>query len=286
MTGIFRKQIHIYLSFSVLLGSSRLLEWVLLNPLCIFIFGRCIVHLRIYLLHALRLWKLMQSCFSSWPTKGPLAIWALEIRLKSLPNSKFHLEDDWQICVCSQTARKWYWTLNSCWNSAGQKCPQMVDEGEQNCGLCCWAHYGGMLLLLIANQEFNCKSDRQMQLSFSTVRTGCQWDHGNLNCRGYAVILCLNQMNLLTQKYSFQIQATRQCRCLLVGQFNHCHLPTARLLPLNSWGKGIHCAFEKVLLWWSRWQDSSLHTHLLHKDLCNQYLHFCCSAVGTGGSKE
>lgn len=90
----------------------------------------------------------------------------------------------------------------------------------------------------MASQELNCKSDRQFHLSFSTVRAGCQRDHGNLNCRGYAVILHLNLMNILTQRYSFQIQATRQCRCLLAGQFNHCHLLRARLLTLNGWGKG------------------------------------------------
>lgn len=32
-------------------------------------------------------------------------------------------------------------------------------------------------------------------------------------------------------------------------------------------------------------QHSSLHTHLLHNDTCNQYFRFCCSAVGTGAAK-
>lgn len=50
---------------------------------------------------------------------------------------------------------------------------------------------------------------RQFHLNFSTVRAGCQWDHGNLNCRGCALILCLNLMNLLTQSNSFEIQPSR-----------------------------------------------------------------------------
>lgn len=185
------------------------------------------------------------SCSSASPATQYKIIWQFELWksgcYKPLSNSKFHLEDVWQTCVCSQPVRKWYSTLNSCWHSAGQKSPEMVDEGEQSCELCCWAHYGGMLLLFMVSQEFNCESDTQIHLSFSTVRAGCHWDHGNLNCRGCAVISCLNLMNLLTQSCSFQIQAARQCRYLLAEQLSPCHL--------NGWGEGTRlCIWEAAAL--------------------------------------
>lgn len=162
----------------------------------------------------------------------------------------------------------------------------MVDEGEQSCGLCCWACSGVQLLQLTICQEFSCSSYRHIHLSSSTARAGCLWGHGNLTCRGCAVIFYLNQMNLLTQSYYVQIKATWQYRCLLEGQCNHSHLSVARLLILNGWWNRAQLHIWEGAAWWSGWHRSSLHTHLLHNSLWLQLFNFCCSSEGTGGIKE
>lgn len=76
---------------------------------------------------------------------------------KHFPTQSFHLEDVWKpVSACHQPVRRRYSTLSSCWNSAGQNCLEMVDEGEQGCGLCCWARSQVLLLQLMVYLELNC----------------------------------------------------------------------------------------------------------------------------------
>lgn len=191
------------------------------TPFSFLFFGRCLIH-------SSKAEETLQNLFTAW-------IWAVEspavLLLQTIPAGSFgnlgsrdqtsteltelfptwsfHLDDD--CCVCPQPVRRRrHSTLNFRWNSAGQKCPEMVDEDEQCCGLCCWACSEVLLLELMICQEFNCNSYRHIHLSFSTAIAGRQWGHGNLKCRGYAVIFYLNLMNLLTQSHCVQIKATRQ----------------------------------------------------------------------------
>lgn len=209
---------------AALFDSRRLLECVLFNPLFIFIFGRCLIHSN-------KAEESLQNLFTAWTCamethavlllQDHLAIWALENRpLRS--SSKLIA-----CCICHQPLRR-HSTVNYCWNSAGQTCPEVADvfagEGEQTCGLRCWGHSGVPPLWLRISQEFNCDSDRHIHVSFSTAIAGCQWGHGDLSWRGFAVILYLNLMNLLIQSYCVQTKATRQRACVLEGQFNHCYL--------------------------------------------------------------
>ena len=135
---------------------------------------------------------------------------------RAFPKSKFPLRGILIACCVwlQPVRRRRYSTRNSCWNSAGQTCPEMVDEGEQSCGLCCWACSTGLLLHLMTCQEFSYNSYRLIHLSSSIARAGCQWGHANRKYRGYAVILYLKLMCLQTQSYRVpvrQVDSTDVC---------------------------------------------------------------------------
>lgn len=92
---------------------------------------------------------------------------------------------------------------------------------------------------------------RQTNLTFSTDRAGCQWDHVNLNCRGYAVISCLNLMNLLTQSYSFQpsSQAVQVSAGRAVQPLPFTHSQTAYFEWLGKGNQTVHlgrCCFGEA----------------------------------------
>lgn len=194
------------------------------------------------------------SCSTASPASQYRVIWQSELKrpgfYKTLPNSKFHLDNVWQTCVCSQPARKRYSTLNSCWNSAGQKCPEMVDEGEKSCGLCCWAHCGGDASTAYGKSSTASQTDKSIwvlaQLELDASETMATWIAEAMLSFCVWIWWTYWPSKKATVLKSRQ---PRQCRCLLAGQFNHCCLPTARMLSSNGWGNGTRlCVWEGAAL--------------------------------------